>query len=372
MDPDDPKDYILADVAYTAGTTSGRPTPIYQTSHDLRGLLLAQLRMARIRGMREGDRVANLYPLAPYPHGGWLRPTQASAVLGAPVVSATSGFDDGRYPITRSTSEVVDLVVKTQPTVVWGVPSYVAFVLGRIAEQGGSIPDLRMIAVSGEPCTATRRKSLQNQALALGADDVIISDSLGASELQFSLVECPGGGGFHNPAPELVYIEVVDDAGSAVGDGQPGRLTYTHLDRTGTVLLRYLVGDRVVLDRSRCKECGWFGARIVEHHGREDSFVKIRGMLMHLGTAHSLVERLDGVSDHRIRVSSSPDGMDVLELEVVLGDVSNEEARTAAIADEFRESMGIRPQVSAVSPTRIWSPEQQMKPQRFVDTREVK
>lgn len=368
-DPAAPAGHILADVTYTAGTTTGTPTPIYQTAHDLRGILFAQLRMARIRGMRRGDRVANLYPLAPFPHGGWVRPTQAAAVLGAPVVATTGGTSIGGFPVTRRFAEVVDLVVDTDPTVVWGIPSYVDRVLRHIVDTGRRAPSLRMIAVSGEPCDDARRASLIDLASRAGAGPTFVSDSLGASELQFSLVECPDGGGFHNPAPELAHVEVIDDTtGEPVPDGTPGRLAYTHLDRRGTVLLRFLVGDRAVMDRSPCPNCGWLGGRVVEHLGREGGLVKVRGNLVNIAAVDAAVTRTAGVVDHRIEIDTKA-GLDAMIITVALEQRDDDGAITDSIVDAVRRSTGVRPDVRHASPDEIWSPDQRMKPMRFVDHR---
>jgi phenylacetate-coenzyme A ligase PaaK-like adenylate-forming protein len=368
-DPEAPQEYVLADVTYTAGTTSGVPTPIYQTAYDLRGVLFAQLRMAAIRGLVRGDRVVNLYPFAPYPHGGWLRPTQAAATLGAPVVAATGGAGRGRFPITRRLGEVAELTVETNPTVVWGVPSYVERVLHEIIEAGGRLPALRMLAVSGEPCPAGRRAKLIDLAESAGAGEPFVSDSLGASELQFSLVECPGGGGFHHPAPELAHIEVVDEDGRSVPDGDPGRLAYTHLDRRGTVLIRFLVGDRAVLDRSACPECGWLGGRVVRHLGREGNLIKVRGALINIDAVHAAVAALEDVLDHRLEVETR-EGADALIATLAVAADADRATAREEVVDRVRAATGVRPEVEFAGLDEIWTPDERMKPARFIDRRD--
>lgn len=366
--PDRPEDYVLADVTYTAGTSSGVPTPIYQTNYDLRAVLFAQRRMMDLRGVTRRDRVLNLYPLAPFPHGGWIRPTQAAASLGAPVVAATGGSPHHRFPVTRTMEEVVEVAVDTDPTVVWGVPSYVERVLSQAVESGRRLPSVRMIAVSGEPCSDVRRRTLVELAERAGAHQPAVSDSLGASELQFSLVECRDGGGFHHPAPELAHVDVVDDEGAAVPDGEPGRLTYTHLDRTGTVLLRFLVGDRVILERSPCPHCGWAGGRIVEHLGREGNLRKVRGALVNVDAVHRAIESCPDVLDHRIEIAVES-GFDTLRTWIAIAPGAVEQASASAVVDAVRRVTGVRPDVQATDRRGIWDPDEQMKPARFRDLR---
>jgi phenylacetate-coenzyme A ligase PaaK-like adenylate-forming protein len=265
--------------------------------------------------------------------------------------------------------EVAELVVDTDPTVVWGIPSYVDRVLRQVQELGGNVPSLRMIAVSGEPCTEGRRASLIALAKAVGAKDPFVSDSLGASELQFSLVECEAGRGFHNPAPELAHVEVVDDTGRPVPDGDPGRLAYTHLDRKGTVLLRFLVGDRAVLDRSHCPSCGWLGGRLISHLGREGNLIKVRGALINIDAAHAAIAETPGVVDHRVEIDTK-DGMDSMTATVALAPGVDEGASVEAVLEAVRRATGVRPEVAVTNKEQIWSPDQRMKPSRFIDLRE--
>jgi len=373
-DPNTPSDYVLWDVAYTAGTSSGQPTPIYQTSYDFRAILFAQARMAEIRGMTSADRIANLFPLAPHPHGGWIRPTQAAAVIGASVVVGMGGQTEQAFPVTRRLDEIVELLVRTDVTVMWGVPSYLLRVLERVAEQGHRLPSLRLLACSGEPCRPGIRQAMTDRAEGFSDQPVAVSDSLGATELQFSLVECPGGGGFHNPAPEQAHIGVVDDDGRALPSGAVGRLVYTHLDRRGTLLLRYLIGDRAIFDDAPCPHCGWLGGRVVEHLGRESSYVKVRGNIISLESLFAVLDGLADVGDFRTvlhKPGDDPLAMDALTIEVVPATPAQGKDLGSPISRAVRESIGLSAEVVIVTQDQLWSPESGMKPVRFVDRRPV-
>jgi phenylacetate-coenzyme A ligase PaaK-like adenylate-forming protein len=107
---DSTDEYVVWDIVYTAGTSSS-PTPIYQTSYDFRGILLAQVRMAEIRGMSNKSRIMNLYPITTHPHGAWLRANNAAAALGCAITSGMSGRDFGSFELTRKTSEIIDLTI---------------------------------------------------------------------------------------------------------------------------------------------------------------------------------------------------------------------------------------------------------------------
>ena len=320
-DPSRPAEYALWDVAYTTGTSLGRPTAMYQTAYDFRALTIAQRRMAEIRGMGHGGRIVNLYPITSIPHGAWIRCNQAAAAIGASVTAGMSGRAVDGFRIVRATDEVASITVGTDPTVLWGVPSYVRRVLQEIVAIGRHLPSLHMIAVSGEPCGPAMRKSLADLAGQAGAGaGVVVSDSMGATELQCGLVESAEGAGFHNPAPELFHFAAVDDRGLSVPDGEVGRLVLTHLDRRGTVLVRFWLGDLVTFTDEPCARCGHGGGLITEHRGRGGSFMKIRGNLVDIGAVSNAVGVLPHVVEHQLiirRPEADPMGLDELVIRIV-------------------------------------------------------
>ena len=77
---------VLWDIAYTTGTTSGRPSPFYNTTHDVYTIWDQARRCNEAEGVRP-DRIANLYPLADFPTGAFL-----SVILLAAGGYATAGF----------------------------------------------------------------------------------------------------------------------------------------------------------------------------------------------------------------------------------------------------------------------------------------
>lgn len=369
---DDPADQLW-DIAYTSGSTA-KPTPIYQTAYDFHAILLAQRRMAEIRGMTSADRIVNLYPLTPQPHGAWTRANHAAAALGASVVCGLSGASSW-FDVSRRLPEVAQLVVASDPTTLWGVPSYLRRVLDEVARQGGRLPNVRMLAVSGEPCTPEMSRQLVELTQQLGAGEVVVSNSLGASELQCGLVECTPGGGFHNPAPELFHIDAVDDQGNPCPPGVAGRLTLTHIDRRGTVLLRYLLGDVVTVDHGPCPSCGRVGGRVVAHHRREGDSVKIRGQLVDSRVLLRAVEQVDGVLEYRavVRRSDPGDPLSTDELVVAIAPTTERAGDPQGLVDAVRAAVKaacrVTPLVEITTADEIFPAGERMKPRRFIDER---
>jgi phenylacetate-coenzyme A ligase PaaK-like adenylate-forming protein len=357
------------DVTYTAGT-SGEPAPVFQTTYDFKGVLFAHKRMAKLRGMDSKDKIFNLYPLAPYPHGGWIRPSQAAAVIGASVVVGMSGSTTSAYPIIRRFDEVVELVASSNPSVLWGVPSYVLKVLRELDLKSLTVPNLRLLNVSGEPCGPKLREHLANVAARLTKNEVGISDSLGATELQFSLVQCPGGTAFHNPVPEIARLSVIDENGVESPDGQPGKLMVTHINRRGTVLVRYLLGDVAIMDFSPCQHCGWTGGSIAKHLGREGKFLKVRGQMVNSESIIDWLHSQEFILDYKVIISNnSVTNLDDITVELVTKDGNfGAEDRDILIA-QLSDIAGLKVGVALSEAKIIWSPEQGMKPKRLEDRR---
>ncbi len=113
-------------------------------------------------------------------------------------------------------------------------------------------------------------------------------DLYGCSEGAMIAAQCPEGQ-FHL-ATNQCYIEVVDDEGQPVPDGNIGKVLATRLDNFAMPLIRYYVGDLVEmepLDHKRC-DCGRQMPLLRRVIGRDTDIVVTRSgkrMIVHFFTA---------------------------------------------------------------------------------------
>ena len=181
---------MLWDVAYTTGTTSGRPSPFYNTAHDAYAIWDQARRCNDAEGLTADDRVANLYPLAGFPTGAFLSVIRSGMVGGFAVAHGLTGAANSEFKVRNSLAEAVATIARFRPTVLWGVPSFIRRFLDEAARRGADLSDVRLVLTSGEPVPPPLRAELREQLARLGAAAVAIRARYAFTEMQGGLVQC--------------------------------------------------------------------------------------------------------------------------------------------------------------------------------------
>ncbi|HEX2216663.1 MAG TPA: AMP-binding protein [Xanthobacteraceae bacterium] len=367
---------VLWDVAYTSGTTSGKPSPFYNTTHDVYGVMDQARRCNDAEGLVASDRVANLYPLANFPTGAFLSVVRSTTILGLPLVNGLTGAANSEFKVRNSLAEAIEKVERLRPTVLWGVPSFVRRLLDEAQRRGADFSDVRLVITSGEPVPAAMREEMRQQLTRLGAQDVEFRARYAFTEMQGGLVQCAEHAAVQNICPDLYFLEVIDaDTGRRLPDGDPGMLAITHLHRRGTVLLRYLVGDVVALSREPCPLCGRVGERVVMTPRRTGNLVKCRGMLVNTDLILDTVSAIEGVSAFQVvfQREERPGGMDQLVIRIERNESAQIRRTDQALRDEVvrrvREAVSMRPEVSFAPRGALYDHEQSIKAKRVIDLR---
>ena len=248
--------------------------------------------------------------------------------------------------------------------------SYVRRILIRAEEVGADFSAVRLAFVTGEAVSEEMRRDLTERMRRTGQPDAWVSVSYAATEMQVGTVECCPGSGYHNPAPDHFYFEVVDpESHKPLPAGQRGLSVLTHLDRRGTVLLRYSMGDFAALTYEQCSHCGSWTDRFIGMPSRADDLVKVKGMLINPEVITDLLLADGKVGEFQIIIERenaddflSSDRMRLL-LDLKLG------ADRGAIAESVRVATGVRPIVEEVERLQIFDPDRTLKATRFKDLR---
>lgn len=359
------------DVMHTTGTSGGTPTPFYSTVHDFYSILTANRRALEIRGVRETDLVANLCPMTLYPYGAFHRTIAAANAMKIPVISPMPGHPSPDFHWSSSLDEVIRSAERHRATILWGVTSYVRRVLMRARELGADLSAVRLAFVTGEAVTDAMRADLTRRMTELGASNPWVSISYAATEMQVGSVECCPGSGYHNPAPDQFHFQVVDpETHEPLPDGETGLAVLTHLNRRGTVLLRYALGDMTSLTRMPCPHCGAETDRFIAMPSRADDLVKVKGMLLDPGSVAEVL-LADGRVDEFQIVIDRQDPEDALSMDVMRLRLAPKPGTDpgAALCDAVKAAVGVRPEIDIVAVHDIYDPDASLKARRFIDRR---
>jgi phenylacetate-CoA ligase len=364
-----PEERVLWDIAYTTGTTSGRPSPFYNTAHDAYAIWDQARRCNAAEGLTASDRVANLYPLAGFPTGAFLSVIRSTMIAGLPVVHGLTGSANSEFKVRNSLAEALATVARFRPTVLWGVPSFIRRFLDEACRQGTDFSEVRLVLTSGEPVGETLRATLRSQLARLGAPSIATRARYAFTEMQGGLVQCAEGAAPQNLVPDLYHLEVVEpDTGRSLGDGESGALAITHLHRRGTVLLRYLVGDIVTLSRTPCPICGRAGERVVATPRRTGNLVKCRGMLVNTDVIVDTLSAMAELGEFQL-VFADAGAPNAMERLVIRIEREEDSGLRYDVIRRVREAVSLRPEIEFVARGAIYDHEQSIKTKRVVDLR---
>lgn len=363
-------------VLYTTGTTTGRPAPIYVTAHDHFAYMYAFQDRKDLIGLRDTDLIANLFPMTGFPMGAYSRAADEAGAVGAAIMFGNTGRTDAMFPVNRSLDAAVAAAARHRVTVLWGVAGFVRRVLMRAQELGADFSSVRMVMTTGEASSPAMREDFRRRMRELGCADTVIVNRYGSTEQGGTMIECCEGSGFHSGLPDQLFHEVVDDeTGRRLPDGTPGMLAVTHLNRRGTVFLRYKVGDVGSLDHSPCPHCGRTSVRLSSRPVRTGDIIKIKGALVNLGNLKEEFDRMPGVDEYQIVVTSQdpsdPFSMDDLVIRLAPS-ADALDGIAARMAEEVTRLTNLRPTVELVERDQIYDPTSPAKPKRIVDLRRAR
>jgi len=268
-------------VHFSSGTT-GRPTPLLWTQHDLDRWADLYARSAYSQGVRDTDVYQCLFGYAWFVGG--LGATAGYERIGATVLPGGSS----------ETERQIDTMFRYGTSAISGTPSFMLH-LAETAEALGTPltgSSVSRIQVGGEPGAGVpaTRAHIEHR---WGAK---CFDGYGSLEFQPIAWECESQQGGHL-AEDFTYAEVVDaETHEPVPDGTPGVLVLTHLDKQATPLVRWWTGDVVVRDSTRC-ECGRTLARLPGGVvGRADDMLVVRGVNLFPSAVEQVVRRTEGTT----------------------------------------------------------------------------
>lgn len=293
----------VVEIVTTSGTT-GQPLLWMLTEADVRRLALNEKISFECAGLTARDTVLVAVALDRCFIAG-LAYTTGLRELGCAVVRAGAS----------SATLVLETIRRVRPTAIVAVPSFLRHVADRAREAKF---DLKNCPVKKAVCIG---EPVRDTAFALNSSGRAIETSWGAkvfstygvTELANSLCECAAGAGGHLHDQQL-HIEILDDAGRPLPDGETGEVVATTFGVEAMPLIRYRTGDCAVLFSKRC-QCGRTTTRIGPIVGRKNQKLKFKGASLFPSTLASVLDEIKGVDAFVIiarRESELSDSIEVL------------------------------------------------------------
>ncbi|HJR37130.1 MAG TPA: AMP-binding protein [Nocardioidaceae bacterium] len=276
-------------------------------------------------GIGAGDVVLNCFSYHLSPAGAMF--DEACRAVGATVVPGGVGAADVQAQV------VADLGV----TAYIGLPSYLAGLFERF--DGLTVDQDRWritkALVTAEPLPDPLRAQLTTRV-------PTVLMAYGTAEAGLIGFETEAGAGLR--LPDESYVQICDpETGQPVEPGEPGEVVVSVL-HADYPLLRFGTGDvsRWVLGPDG-------DLRLAGVLGRVGAAVKVRGMFIHPHQAGEVIRAVKSAGATAARfVVERPADRDVLRLELVAPDGSDNEQMVATATQQTRDSLRVRPEVSVV------------------------
>ncbi|HEX5221224.1 MAG TPA: AMP-binding protein [Verrucomicrobiae bacterium] len=261
---------------------------------------------------------------------------------------------------------VLEMIQRIQPNAIVAVPSFLRLVANKALESG---VDLKHSSVKKTICIG---EPVRDRTFALNASGQAIQKAWGAkvystygvTELANSLCECDAGAGGH-VHDEQLHVEILDDDGRPVPNGEIGEVVATTFGVEGMPVIRYRTGDCAALFYEPCT-CGRTSARLGPIVGRKNQKLKFKGTSLFPSTLAAVLEESEGVESFVVLARKENELSDAIEV-LVHGSAS-----VSGLREVMQARAKIAPQIRQATREEIESlqmPPQARKRRTFVDLR---
>ncbi|MDI3403690.1 phenylacetate--CoA ligase PaaK [Streptomyces cavernicola] len=325
---------------HASSGTTGRPTVVGYTEHDLDVWADTMARSIRAAGGRPGHIVHVAYGYGLFTGG--LGAHYGAERLGCTVVPASGGM----------TARQVQLIQDFHPEVIMVTPSYMLTLLDEFERQGVDprSTSLQVGIFGAEPWTEQMRREIEER-FALDAVDIYgLSEVMGPGVAQ-ECVETKDG---LHLWEDHFYPEVVDPlTGDVLPEGEQGELVFTSLSKEAMPVIRYRTRDLTRLLPGTARPSF---RRMEKITGRSDDMVILRGVNLFPTQIEEIVLRTPGVAPHFQLRLTREGRLDALTVRAEARAEASPEQRAEAaraIAAAVKDGVGVTVGVQIVDPETL-------------------
>ena len=344
---------------HSSSGTTGNPTVVYHSQHDLEIWANLMARSLFSAGVRDSDVFQNMSGYGLFTGGlGFQYGVEKLGCLSIPAGAGNS-------------LRQIKLMRDFGTSVAHAIPSYLSRLFEVFKEEGldpRQDTQLHTLVIGAEPHSEEQRRRIEDLF------GVKAYNSFGLSEMNGPGVafECTEQSGLH-VWEDAYLVEIIDPLTlQPVAPGEIGELVMTTLDRQAMPLIRYRTRDLTRFIPGPCR-CGRTHRRLDRIAGRSDDMFIIKGCNIFPMQVEGVLLRLPEVGDdYRITIETIG-GQDELLIEVEVkkqwftGDLDFLSRLENHITRLVRDEILVRPQIKLVEPGSI--PKSEGKAVRVFDHR---
>lgn len=349
----------IVEIHMSSGTT-GKSVVAAYTNHDIEVWKEVVARALTMAGATADSTIHNAYGYGLFTGGFGIH--HGGQKIGATVIPVSGG----------NTKKQLQILKDFQPDIITCTPSYALYLAEGAKEEGFKKGDLNLkTGVFGaEPWSDSMRREIEMKLGIKALDIYGLTEIIGPGVA----CECECQDMLHI-SEDHFYPEIIDsETGKVLPLGEKGELVITTLTKEGTPVLRYRTKDITYLDRTPCK-CGRTTIRMHRLMGRSDDMLIIRGVNVFPSQIEDVLLKIKGVEPHYQLIVERRGQLDVLEVQVEMGDaLFSDEIKVLAdterqIERELYAILNIHTKVTLVEPKSI--PRSEGKAKRIIDKRMI-
>lgn len=361
-------------VHFTTGRSAAQ-IPFAYTKRDIVTLEHTGVRLLDVIGAKKEDIAINCFPYAP--HLAFWFTAYAAREFGILCLHTGGGKMMG-------TQKIIEAIERLKPTILVFIPSYAYHLFREAQKQGRNFSSVKTVVFGGERVSPGLRDKVKGLLSSLGSSNPRILATYASTESKTAWVQCCEDSGYHL-YPDLEYIEVVDELGRPVKEGQSGEIVYTSLDWRGSVVIRYKTGDicKGIRYSEPCRFCGRTVPRLHYDIERKSdrielNLTKIKGELVNLNSFYRIIHSEPEVDEWQVEIrkkNNDPFDLDEMILHISLKAHKGDKHKVDVIKrleQIIRNELSILPKIEIHSTDELVSMlgmERELKEKRILDLR---
>ncbi|WP_025762001.1 phenylacetate--CoA ligase family protein [Dyadobacter tibetensis] len=238
-------------------------------------------------------------------------------------------------------------ISRFSPTVLIAIPSFIPKLIAYAEANGIDYRNssVRSIICIGEPIRQSNFELNELGKRIVGKWDLQLYSTYASTEMGAAFTECKYGKGGHLN-PELLILEMVDEQGNQVADGELGEVVISTLGVEGMPLLRYRTGDLCHYHAQPC-DCGRPGPRLGPVVGRKQQMIKFKGTTIFPPALFDVLDMIKEIDMYQVVVAKDEFQNDLVTILLPM-DLESKDFRNMLLS-LFKSRLRVTPYLSFIT-----------------------